>query len=406
VLDTAALLDSHYSPGTAAEYWSRGLTVSFLFGNKDVRANVEGTPMSGLSSVLAGSAVAGLITAISALLGMGINGIIAPEYPAHTALPIFVLGVAIVTYFWRLLAGLLTGVFSYLTAEYFFIPPIYVIELGWDDVPLIATFLATTLIIDTLRERRLQAEHLVHLTGEKMRVARAIQQRLFPVAAPTLHDFDIAGASFPAEATGGDYFDYIPMRDGAVGIVLGDVSGHGFGSALLMAETRAYLRALALAHDDVSQILSLTNRFLVEDTEDERFLTVFFVRLDPHNRSFVYAGAGHEGYLVGSSGKPTVKLPSTSLPLGLDAHLEVPCASVVGLAPGEILLLVSDGLAEAQSPTGGAFGIGRVLELVHENRSKPAREIIDVLVRATREYSQCDTQYDDMTVVILKRNET
>src|SRR5205085_5069721 len=91
-------------------------------------------------------------------------------------------------------------------------------------------------------KERLEAERL----REEMRIAREIQQKLFPVAPLPLHGFDISGASHPAEATGGDYFDYVPMRDGSLGIVIGDVSGHGYGPALLMAQTRAYFRAFLL----------------------------------------------------------------------------------------------------------------------------------------------------------------
>jgi serine phosphatase RsbU (regulator of sigma subunit) len=357
--------------------------------------------MSSLSRILLCYGVAGLITALSALLGILINTIIGPEYPAHSAVPIFVLGVAIVTCFCRQGPGFFAGGLSYVMAEYLFIPPVYSIELGWDDVPLIATFVATTIFVDTLRNKRFQAEHAVHLSREKMRVAQIIQQKLFPAVAPTLPGFDIAGASYPAEQTGGDYFDYIPFRDRSLGILLGDVSGHGFGSALLMAETRAYLRALALNHDDVGEMLTLLNRILSEDTEDDRFITLFLARLDPASRSFIYAGAGHEGYLLNSWGK-TRKLKSTSPPLGLDKDLVVPCAPAIEFAPHEILLLISDGLSEAQPPAGAQFGIARILELVHANRSKSVRELVELIIIAARDYSQQGIQADDMTSVILK----
>jgi serine phosphatase RsbU (regulator of sigma subunit) len=357
--------------------------------------------MSPLSRIFLCYGAAVLITALSALLAVLINAVVAPEYPAHCAVPVFVLGVAIVTFFCRLGAGLAAGGLSYLTTEYFFIPPVYSIDLGWDDVPLIATFTATTIFVDTLRKKRFEAERAVILAKEKMRVAQIIQQRLFPAAAPAIPGFDLAGASHPAEQTGGDYFDYIPLRDGSLAIVLGDVSGHGFGSALLMAETRAYLRALALNHDDVGEMLTLMNRILCEDTEDDRFMTLFLARLDPARRSFIYAGAGHEGYLLNSSRKPR-KLISTSLPLGLDKDLTVPCAPKIELAAHDILLSFSDGLSEAQPRSGEQLGIGGILDLVHAHRSKSARELVEVLFQAARDHSQQLTQADDMTAVILK----
>src|SRR5207302_2297405 len=102
--------------------------------------------------------------------------------------------------------------------------------------------------------------------------------------------------------TGGDYFDYFFLRDGTLGVVIGDVSGHGVGPAMLMASTRAYLHALAWTITDVSEMLRLTNRALVEDTEDQ-FITLALARLDPVSRSFVYASAGHPtGYVLDRHG--------------------------------------------------------------------------------------------------------
>src|SRR5262249_24422041 len=152
---------------------------------------------------------------------------------------------------------------------------------------------------------------------EEIRIARQIQQKLFPAAALPLAGIDIAGASFPAEATGGDYFDYIPMDDGGLAVVIGDVSGHGYGPALLMAEVRAYLRAFPPTRTDVGEIVRLVNRALSGDTDD-RFATLLLARLDPRSRTFVYASAGHvPGYLFSSDGEIIPSLPSTGIPLAV-----------------------------------------------------------------------------------------
>src|SRR5437660_761418 len=118
-------------------------------------------------------------------------------------------------------------------------------------------------------KERMEAQRM----RDEMRIARQIQQKLFPVAPLPLPGFDIGGASLPAEATGGDYFDYVPIRDGSLGILIGDVSGHGFGPALLMAQTRAYLRAFLLSHTDVRDIIALVNRALTDDSPDGHFMT-------------------------------------------------------------------------------------------------------------------------------------
>src|SRR4029077_17734768 len=124
---------------------------------------------------------------------------------------------------------------------------------------------------------------------EEIRLARQIQQKLFPVAPLPSAAFDISGASYPAEATGGDYFDYIPMCDGTLGIVIGDVSGHGFGPALLMAELRAYLRAFLFTRSDVSEVMSMLNRALALDAPEGHFATLMLAKLDPTDNSLTYS---------------------------------------------------------------------------------------------------------------------
>ena len=151
---------------------------------------------------------------------------------------------------------------------------------------------------------------------EEIRLARQIQQKLFPVAPLPSAGFDISGASYPAEATGGDYFDYIPMQDGGLGVVIGDVSGHGFGPALLMAELRAYLRAFMLTRWDVGEIVGLLNCALADDAPEGHFATLLLVRLDPATRSLVYASAGHwPGYIFSPTGEVKVVLHATGMPL-------------------------------------------------------------------------------------------
>src|SRR6266536_5297199 len=142
------------------------------------------------------------------------------------------------------------------------------------------------------RRERKRAEEELRINQEQFRVAREIQQRLFPKSPPKSEVFDIAGASYPAEATGGDYFDYLPMAAGCLGIVIADVTGHGVGPALLMAETRAYLRTLVTGALDAGEILTRANRMLADDVDFERFVTLMLVKLDAASQSLVYSSAG------------------------------------------------------------------------------------------------------------------
>jgi serine phosphatase RsbU (regulator of sigma subunit) len=236
---------------------------------------------------------------------------------------------------------------------------------------------------------------------EELRIARQIQQRLFPVAPLPLCGLDIAGASFPAEATGGDYFDYIPTRDGALAVVIGDVCGHGFGPALVMAELRAYLRAFLLTRTDVGEIVGLLNRSLAGDTD--RFVTLFVAKIDPASRSFVYTGAGHmPGYLMGADGEIKARLDSLGLPLAIEADTDYPTETLPSLEPGEIVVLLTDGIVEAHDPDENLFGRDRVLSLVKANRDRPAREILNALYAAVHEFCGAQGQFDDMTAIIIK----
>ena len=209
---------------------------------------------------------------------------------------------------------------------------------------------------------RKKAEEELREKQEQFRVAREIQQRLFPKSAPELDGFEIAGASFPADAAGGDYFDYLPMLNNQLGVVLGDVSGHGVGPALLMAETRAYLRVLAGRRDNVGEILTRANAILAEDVGSSRFITLFMARLDPATRSIAYVSAGHPpAYIMDSEGKVKQELPRTGLPLGRRPSTEYKESPVIPLNAGDLIILLTDGIEEAASPEEELFGIDRAL---------------------------------------------
>jgi serine phosphatase RsbU (regulator of sigma subunit) len=263
------------------------------------------------------------------------------------------------------------------------------------------------------RRTRREAEKILRANQEEFRIAREIQQGLFPHSAPELPGFDIAGASYPAAATGGDYFDFIPMQDGCLGIAIGDVSGHGLGPALLMAETRACLRTLALTFKDVSEILNKANRLLGKDSAEKRFVTLVLARLCARSRTFVYESAGHTTcYVLDPAGAIKTSLLSTGFPLGLDAGRDFPAAAPIGLlSPGDLILFLTDGVTEARpcdskAPISEAlFGIERALAVVRANRHKKAKEIVDSLYQAIREFSQQRPLADDVTVVVVKVTE-
>jgi phosphoserine phosphatase RsbU/P len=237
----------------------------------------------------------------------------------------------------------------------------------------------------------------------EMRLARVVQQKLYPARAPELAGFDLAGAAFPADHTCGDYFDFLPTADGRVAIAVGDVSGHGFGAALLMAETRAYLRSLSKSTTDLGEILRQLNLLLCRDTEDERFVTLMLTLLDPARRTIVYSSAGHiHGYVLDRSGATRHVLDATGAPLGIFDDSEFGCGPEIRLEEGDLLLLLTDGAAEAEDRNGDLFGTERVLGVVREERRLGSAQIIQRLRAAVEEFAGESPQRDDITVVVGK----
>jgi sigma-B regulation protein RsbU (phosphoserine phosphatase) len=237
---------------------------------------------------------------------------------------------------------------------------------------------------------------------QSIAVARKIQQGLFPSSVPRVPGFDIAGAVYPADRVSGDYFDYLSLGPQGLGVLVADVCGHGLGAALLMAQTQAHLRALAESHLDPGALLTHTNRLFAMSHSD-LFVTLFLGRLDLASSSFIYAGAGHQAYLLGGHGTRT-QLESTSTPLGVRENAIISAAPAVVLKKGDIILLPTDGIEEATNPDGECFGRARMLDVLERNRDKTAAEIVKTLYRAAREFAGGAAQRDDMTIVVLKKS--
>ena len=233
-------------------------------------------------------------------------------------------------------------------------------------------------------------------------IAQKMQEQLLPAAPPVLPGFDIGGGSYPAEFAAGDFFDYLAMPNGTVGFVVSDVSGHGFGPALLMASASAAIRLLAETHTEVDEILARVNRFLAKETDDH-FVTLLLGCLDPQTRSFHYASGGHPtGYVLDSTGRVKIRLESTAPPLAISPSMEFPAAGAISLEPGDIVVLLTDGIQEEMSPLGEQFGTDRMLDVVRAHRTRKAAEIVESLYRAVCEFSRHEKPADDVTMIVIK----
>ena len=249
-----------------------------------------------------------------------------------------------------------------------------------------------------LRAEQARRGHEAHLLA-----ARRIQERLLPDTVPELPGLDIHSVWYPAEFAAGDYYDYLRFSDGSLGVVVGDVSGHGIGPALLMASARAYLRSLVQTRMDLGDILSLANSILVGDIEEGRFITLVLVRLDLRSKSLTYVNAGHpSGYVLDVSGNVKARLKSTTLPLGISTDACFATSDPIPLTPGDVIVLFSDGIPEAMCPDGGFFGTERTLEFFRANRTRPAREIVEGLYQAVCQHAGPGELTDDVTATVIK----
>jgi CHASE3 domain sensor protein len=249
-----------------------------------------------------------------------------------------------------------------------------------------------------LRTEQAKSGYEAHLLA-----ARKIQEHLLPDTVPELPGFDVHSLWHPAEFAAGDYFDYLRFSDGSLGVVIADVTGHGVGPALLAASTRAYLRLLVQTRTHLPEIVATVNSILARDIGEGRFLTLLLGHFALGGSRLTYVNAGHpSGYVLDDSGNVKARLKSTALPLGVVPDASFPAGNPVLLAPGDVVVLLSDGVLEARSADGDFFGTERVLECVRANRSRPAREIGERLYQAVCAHARPGRFTDDVTATVIK----
>jgi serine phosphatase RsbU (regulator of sigma subunit) len=252
--------------------------------------------------------------------------------------------------------------------------------------------------------RSYQAQAALRVAEEELRVAHEIQRNLLPAAAPPLAGWDLAGQCRFAEEIGGDYFDYLPLPDGSLRVVVADVSGHDPGASLLMANTRAYLRALSQSALPLEETVARLNEFLCHDAAGRRFVTLAMCQFAPSRKGsgFEYTAAGHTIYVCRREGRLDT-LETTGLPLGVSSERPPGCRHVGDVGRGEIVLLATDGLWETTDPQGTPFGIDRVADVLRSQQGAPAAHILDALFTVLREFCQSPALKDDVTAVVVVR---
>ena len=238
-------------------------------------------------------------------------------------------------------------------------------------------------------------------TEQELRVARVIQQTLLPKEVPALSDWQVAAHYQPARAVGGDFYDFIALPGGKLGIVVGDVTDKGVPAALVMATTRSLLRPAAQRHVSPGQVLELVNDLLHPDIPPNMFVTCLYAVLDPRSGRLRYANAGHDlPYQRTVNG--VVELRATGMPLGLMPGMSYEEIEAT-IAPGDSVLLYSDGLVEAHSPSGEMFGFPRTKKLVAAHPG--GASLIEFLLAELAGFTgDAWEQEDDVTLVTLQRD--
>ncbi len=236
----------------------------------------------------------------------------------------------------------------------------------------------------------------------RLKIASELQERLYKTKI-SVPGFDIAGKTYSAVETCGDYFDFIQMKDGSIGIVIGDVSGHGIGAAMIMVQTLASLRAIAKFETDLGVILTYLNQALVDNLDETHYVTLILAKLDTKKNLLQYVSAGHiPAYILKSSGEKDEILESTDIPLGIIKDYTYHKSDAIKLDPGDILAFITDGIVEARLHNDDEFGDHRTLDVIKSYRQVSAKQIIEKIYLATRSFVKNQKQEDDITSIICK----
>jgi len=254
-----------------------------------------------------------------------------------------------------------------------------------------------------LAEKNAQLEATHRRVEEELRLSRAMQLAILPQHFPDEAGWAVAASMFPAREMGGDFYDCFALRDGRYGLVVADVSGKGIPAAFFMAVSRTVLLDTASRIEDPAAVLARANDLLCERNPLELFVTVFYAVFDPRNGSLSYACAGHNPPLLRRTGGTVVALPcphDTALGVlpGLDYH-----GATLRLEPGETLVLFSDGVTEAFSGTGEAFGDERLRIWLASASGTDVRALVDGLVDQVSRFIDGAEASDDLTCLVLCR---
>jgi len=257
------------------------------------------------------------------------------------------------------------------------------------------------------RDLKWHMEDLKCTTAEKERlqkeleIARGIQLRLLPQHPPYIEGMDLVANNIPAQEIGGDFYDYIPISRGSWGLVIADVSGKGMPAAIFMGLSRTIVRASATDNLSAAAAIKQANELICRDSTSGMFVTLFYAILDVKERKLRYVNAGHNPPLLIRNGGEVELLRARGIALGVTHYIDLQEAERT-LQPGDTIVFYTDGVTEAINAEEEAFGERRLIEIVRENSSLPARGIIGKVEEAVVAFAGKEPQFDDITLLVLK----
>ncbi len=247
----------------------------------------------------------------------------------------------------------------------------------------------------------LEEQALQHIQ-EEMRVAKNIQENLLPKETPVSKTYQFSGRSVPAKEVGGDYYDFISLKDGRIAFCLGDIAGKGIPASLLMANLQASLRGQAFVGSECKDSVSFANNILYHNTDPTRYATLFYAILDKDNHRLTYCNAGHNSPYVFSPDKEQKRLSEGGIVVGMmpDYIFE---EESIEFGPENVLVLYSDGVTEAMNFSDEEYGEERLENAVRNNLHLSADDMIKEIYKDVESFTKGAPQSDDITMVIIKR---
>jgi sigma-B regulation protein RsbU (phosphoserine phosphatase) len=245
-------------------------------------------------------------------------------------------------------------------------------------------------------------KQLLQIQSE-MRLAAEIQLGLLPKTAPEIAGYSIVGTSIPAQSVGGDYYDFIRIDERRLALCLGDVSGKGMPAALLMANLQATLRGQTIVSASARECVSRANRLLVESTSSDKYATLFYGILDLSEHTFQYTNAAHNPPVHLRTDGSSTFLKKGGIMLGMLTDIAFETDTVT-LAPGDLLVIYSDGITEAFNAADEDFGEERLMEILIRHRESPVGRLMEEILSQVRVFMGNAPQSDDMSLLMVRRD--